>query len=201
MHRRRSNDRGAQRAIAIAVTALVLVGLLTAVGQYPVVAGDPVPPPPTVSTQDAGVPVRLKIPSIHVDAAIEAVGLTSDNLMDVPKYYDEAAWYQLGPRPGERGNAVISGHVDSTTGAALFWDLHKLVPGDTIGVVGDNGIERQFVVKASERYTPRDVPLTRIFGAADGVHLNLITCDADTPFDRASGSYTGYLLVYADAVA
>jgi len=57
------------------------------------------------------------------------------------------------------------------------------------------------VVTASERYAPADAPLTRIFGAADGVHLNLITCDADTPFDPASGAYTGYLLVYADAVA
>ncbi|MDQ6603764.1 MAG: class F sortase, partial [Chloroflexota bacterium] len=140
-------------------------------------------------------------PSINVDAAIENVGLTSDNLMDVPKYYDEAAWYQLGPRPGERGNAVISGHVDSTKGSALFWDLRKLVPGDTITVVGDDGIERRFVVTASERYTPGGAPLTRIFGAADGVHLNLITCDADTPFDSTSGAYTGYLLIYADAVA
>ncbi len=57
------------------------------------------------------------------------------------------------------------------------------------------------MVTASERYAPADAPLTRIFGAADGIHLNLITCDADTPFDPASGAYTGYLLVYADAVA
>lgn len=56
------------------------------------------------------------------------------------------------------------------------------------------------MVTASERYAPADAPLTRIFGAADGVYLNLITCDADTPFDPASGAYTGYLLVYADAV-
>jgi len=183
------------------VTALMLLGVLTAVGQSPVVADDAAPPPPTASTQGAGVPVRLKIPSINVDAAIENVGLTADNLMEVPKQYDEAAWYQLGPRPGERGNAVISGHVDSTKGIALFWELRKLAPGDTIGVVGDDGIARQFVVTTLERYAPADAPLTRIFGAADGVHLNLITCDADTPFNPASGAYTGYLLVYADAVA
>lgn len=199
MHLRRSNDRGAQRAIAVAVTTLALLGLLTAVGQYSVVAGDPVSPPPAVSSQGAGVPVRLKIPAISLDAAIESVGLTSANLMEVPTYYDEAAWYRLGPRPGERGNAVISGHVDSTTGGAVFWDLRKLIPGDTIGVVGDDGIERKFVVTASERYAPGDAPLTRIFGAADGAHLNLITCDADTPFDLASGSYAGHLLIYADA--
>lgn len=193
MHLRRSTDRRTQRKIGVAVTACVLLGLFTAVGPSPVVAGDPV--------QSAGMPIRLKIPSIHVDATIEPVGLTPENLMGLPKYTDEVAWYQLGPRPGEPGNAVISGHVDSTTGAAIFWDLHKLVVGDTISVVGDNGFERQFVVTASERYATGDAPLTRIFGAADGVHLNLFTCDADTLFDRATGAYTGYLLVYADAVA
>ncbi len=201
MFLRRSNGQGAQRAITIAVTALVFLGLLTAVGNTPVVAGDTVSPAFTISAQDAGIPVRLKIPSIGIDAAIETVGLTVENLMEVPQYYDEAAWYQPGPRPGASGNAVISGHVDSTTGEALFWNLRKLVPGDTISVLDENGIERQFVVTAAERYAPADVPLDRIFGAADGIHLNLITCDADTPFDRASGAYTGYLLVYADAVA
>ncbi len=201
MQRRIRNDRGARRAKATAVTALMLLGLLMAVGQPRVAADDTVTPPPAVSGQGAGVPVRLKIPAINLDAAVEDVGLTPANLMDLPKQYDEAAWYRLGPRPGEPGNAVISGHVDSTTGIALFWDLRKLVPGDTIGVVGDDGIQRQFVVTASERYATGDAPLTRIFGAADGSHLNLITCDADTPFDRASGAYTGYLLVYADAVA
>lgn len=198
MHLRGSRDRGARRAIAIAVTAVALLGLFTAVGQSPVVADDP-PPPPAVSLRDAGVPVRLKIPAINVDAAIEDVGLTADNRMEVPKGYDEAAWYRLGPRPGERGNAVISGHVDSRAGVALFWDLRKLAPGDTIGVIGDDGGERHFVVTALERYAPGDVPLARIFGGADGAHLNLITCDADTPFDRASGSYAGFVLVYADA--
>ena len=56
-------------------------------------------------------PRRLTIPSIGVDAGSEYVGLTADGAMGVPKDPSKAAWYSLGPRPGEPGNAVVAGHV------------------------------------------------------------------------------------------
>lgn len=55
-------------------------------------------------------PVRLKIPKINIDAAIESVGLTPEGAMDVPKSHTNVAWFNLGPRPGEQGSAVINGH-------------------------------------------------------------------------------------------
>lgn len=151
-------------------------------------------PPPR-----AGLPVRLKIPSIGVDAAVEQVGKTPDGAMDVPKDFFDTAWYQLGPRPGETGNAVIDGHVDSTTGKAIFWDLRTLAHGDLIAVVGDDGVERHFVVSDTATYATQDVPLTRVFGPTTGVHLNLITCDSNTTFNQTTHSYDGNLVVYADA--
>jgi hypothetical protein len=148
----------------------------------------------------AGQPVRLKIPSIGVDAAVEQVGKTPDGAMDVPSNFFDTAWYQLGPRPGETGNAVIDGHVDSTTGKAIFWDLRKLAHGDQITVVGDDGVERHFVVSDTGTYATQDVPLARVFGSATGAHLNLITCDSNTTFNQTTHSYDGNLVVYADAV-
>ncbi len=158
--------------------------------------GDPAPVKPR-----AGLPVRLKIPTINVDAAVEQVGQTSDGSMDVPKNFDNTAWYDLGARPGEQGNAVVAGHVDSTSGKAVFWDLGKLVSGDQIVVVGDDSVERTFVVTASEAYTRADVPLDRVFGAATDTHLNLITCDSRSAFDRTRGEYAGNLVVYARAAS
>ena len=148
----------------------------------------------------AGQPVRLKIPSISVDAAVEQVGKTPDGAMDVPSNFFDTAWYQLGPRPGETGNAVIDGHVDSTTGKAIFYDLRKLAHGDQITVVGDDGVERHFIVSDIGTYATQDVPLDRVFGPATGAHLNLITCDANTTFNRTTHSYDGNLVVYADAM-
>ena len=115
-------------------------------------AGAPIP--------RAGQPVRLKIPSIGVDAPVEQVGKTPDGAMDVPSDFYDTAWYQLGPRPGETGNAVIDGHVDSTTGKAIFYDLRKLAHGEQIVVVGDDGVERHFVVSDTGTYATQGVPLT-----------------------------------------
>lgn len=148
-----------------------------------------------------GQPVRLKIPAINVDAPVEDVGQAPDGAMDVPKDFNDTAWYDLGARPGERGNAVVAGHVDSTTGRAVFWDLHKLVSGDQIVVVGDDGVERQFVVTALEAYARADVPLDRIFGPTTETHLNVITCDANSVFDQTRKEYGGNLVVYARAAS
>jgi len=57
-----------------------------------------------------GIPARLKIPKIKVDIALEQVGLTSQGAVDVPKGHSNGAWFNLGPRPGNIGSAVIVGH-------------------------------------------------------------------------------------------
>ncbi len=188
-------------------------GIVEAASPPPATATPPSPPRTFIRRLDGGVsapvsaqphvgqPVRLKIPAINVDAAVEDVGQTPDGAMDVPKDFNDTAWYDLGVRPGAPGNAVVDGHVDSTTGKAVFWDLRKLVSGDQIIVVGDDGVERPFVVTASEAYTRADVPLDRLFGPTAETHLNLITCDSSTAFDRTRGEYAGSLVVYARAAS
>ncbi len=148
----------------------------------------------------AGRPTRLRIPAIGVDAAIEYVGLTPDGAMDVPKDYDNTAWYAPGTRPGDVGNAAIAGHVDSQTGPAVFWELPTLKSGDAIVVVGDDGTERRFVVTGRESYQRADAPLERIFGPTTARQLNLITCDPSSTFDRSKGGYASNVVIYAALV-
>lgn len=198
MHLRGSDNRGKRHAVVIAVTALALLWPIAAGGQYPVAADTPALPS-TAPMRGAGTPVRLTIAAINVDAAVEAVGLTPDGAMGTPQIPEDTAWYQLGPRPGEQGNAVIVGHVDWLVGGAVFSDLRTLAPGSVIVVISDDGVSHRFVMRDAERYPLGSAPLTEIFGAADGIHLTLITCDTDTPFDRATGQYGGHLLIYADA--
>jgi hypothetical protein len=42
-----------------------------------------------------GLPVRIKIPKIHVDTTIKALGLTADGAMDVTKGPYDVAWFNL----------------------------------------------------------------------------------------------------------
>ncbi len=148
-----------------------------------------------------GKPVRFKIPVLRVDAAVEAVGLTPDNAMDVPQDPDDVAWYALGPRPGGVGSAVIAGHVDWQTRKVVFWDRHRLKPGNAVLTVGDDGAEHRFVVTKVVSYPTADAPLEQIFNVrpAPGAHLNLVTCDQRSPFDKQRHEYARRLVVYTDA--
>ena len=87
------------------------------------------------------LPVRLKIPAIDVDAAVEYVGLTSDKAMDVPKDPADVAWFNLGARPGENGSAIMAGHYGGKK-ASVFDNLYKLRKGDKVSIEDDKGAIR-----------------------------------------------------------
>ncbi|PIZ85824.1 class F sortase [Candidatus Nomurabacteria bacterium CG_4_10_14_0_2_um_filter_33_9] len=119
---------------------------------------------------------RLKIPSINIDATIEYVGLAPDGTMGVPKSPVNVAWFNLGPRPGKKGSAVIAGHYGwKNNVSAVFDNLHKLRIGDEI-FVEEKGIVTTFVVRKMRIYS-KDEAVLDVFSSNDGkAHLNLITC-------------------------
>lgn len=145
----------------------------------------------------AGVPVRLKIPKINVDAPIEQVGLTSDGSMDTPKDPLDVASYSPGPRPGETGSAVIDGHFDRKGGSpGVFYNLNKLQNGDKLSVEDETGATITFVVRESRKYDPK-ADAAGVFRSGDGkVHLNLITCSG--VWDTGQQSYSNRLVIFAD---
>lgn len=143
----------------------------------------------------AGVPVRLAIPAIGVDAAIEQVGRRPNNEIDVPKLPANVAWFIESALPGQPGKpSIIAGHLDSRTGPAVFWDLRKLVPGDEMVVTYANGARYVFVVEDKERYFADRTPAQKLLGRNPRRMLNLITCDG--AWDSGRASYLQRLAVY-----
>ncbi len=158
------------------------------------------PPVPTATPEAAGLPVRLKIDTraVKVDAAVEAVGHTDKGAMGVPKAWENVAWFELGTRPGQPGNAVIAGHLDSKTGPAVFWRLVELKAGEVVSVVNDQGETTRFEVKKTAVYETEEAPLEEVFGPSDVARLNLITCDG--AFDRETRTYDRRLVVYTEKI-
>jgi sortase (surface protein transpeptidase) len=152
-------------------------------------------PAPRARHRRAARPVRLEIPAIGVDAPLIPLGLNADRSLEVPTDYGDAGWWTGGPRPGERGPAVIAGHVDSKTGPAVFYRIGDLEPGAAIAVVRRDGTRARFTVVGSERYPKADFPTARVYGRTRGATLRLITCSG--VFDRASGHYLDNTVVYA----
>ena len=146
-----------------------------------------------------GLPVRLKIPGINVDSVIESVGLTPEGAMGVPKDPNNAAWYNLGPHPGDNGSAVMSGHVNWYYGAkGVFEKLSKLKPGDKIEVLDDKGAVISFVVRESRSFDAA-ADANDVFFSKDGkAHLNLITCEG--VWNKLAKQYSKRLVVFADRV-
>lgn len=144
-----------------------------------------------------GKPVNLSIPEIGVNSDIEYVGLDSKRNMDVPKKAENVAWYELGPKPGELGSAVLAGHLDAPDGSpAVFWDLKILKVGDEIITTDEDGKKQTFIVKGVESYPWDDFPLEEVFADSSGRKLNLITCEGD--FDRETKNYSKRTVVYAE---
>jgi hypothetical protein len=162
----------------------------------------PSPTEPATPTPDpfmlAGPPIRLQVPSIGVDAIVESVGLTSDRSMAAPKGWQNVAWFLHGFRPGEVGNAVIAGHLDTNTGGpAVFWDLNQVRPGDELFVTYENGDRYAFLVDGSELYDhdAQGATIERIFGSSQTADLNLVTCDG--AWDHGRATYSKRLVVFS----
>lgn len=147
---------------------------------------------------EKGLPVRLTIPAINVNAAIQSVGVTDKGEMDVPSNTVDVGWFRLGTLPGEKGSAVIDGHFDGENGeAAVFANLYKLKKGDKLYIKDNKGESTTFVVRESRTYNVGYAE--DVFSSNDGgSHLNLITCDG--VWDGVKKSYAKRLVVFADLV-
>ncbi|MCX6797787.1 MAG: class F sortase [Candidatus Falkowbacteria bacterium] len=148
--------------------------------------------------EDLEAPIRLKIPQIKIDVALESVGLTSQGAVGIPVGIANAAWYNLGPHPGDNGNAVITGHYGYWKNGWLgvFNNLSKLRQGDKIYVKDKKGTSTTFVVREFRTYSLKD-DASAVFISNDGkAHLNLITCEG--AWDKISKSYSKRLVVFTD---
>ena len=166
----------------------------------PLPSGTPTHPfytPTPDQFEAAGGPVRLEIPAIGVDAGVEQVGRLPNGKMDVPKVPANVAWFVESALPGQDVGrpSVMSGHLDSPAGRAVFFDLRKLVPGDELAVTYANGDRYIFRITKKERYAHDEAPVDRIFGPNPEPMLNLFTCDGS--WDRANAIYTQRLVVYS----
>jgi sortase (surface protein transpeptidase) len=144
-------------------------------------------------------PVRIRIPSIGVDAPVVGLGADAAGQLQVPPEDDRnlAGWYQDGTSPGAAGNAIIDGHVDTPRGRAVFYDLGAVHKGATVSVTRADATTAEFSVYGVEVYAKDAFPDARVYGATSRPELRLLTCGGG--YTRAGG-YLGNVVVYARLV-
>ncbi len=143
------------------------------------------------------VPVRLQIAAIGVDTTLMDLRLKADGTMEVPKSGFPAGWFTGAPTPGELGPAIIAGHVDMK-GPGVFYDLHKVKPGDRVTVTRADGRRPEFRVTRVQAFPKHLFPTKAVYGDIDHAGLRLITCGGS--FNRQCGHYEDNIGAFADLV-
>lgn len=146
-------------------------------------------------------PVSVDIPSIDVTSDLHALGLNEDGTLQVPtgQLYDQAAWYDGSPTPGELGPSVIEGHVTSQGSVpSVFFDLGQLNRGDTVEVTREDGSVATFEVYATDSFPKDDFPKAAVYGNTEVPELRLITCGGD--YDAQARAHLDNIVVFAKLV-
>jgi len=149
--------------------------------------------PEAQSSAPVGPPSHLSIPVLGVNADVEAVGVDGQGRMGVPSRPEHVGWYRQGPAPGQPGNAVIDGHLDWTSGPAVFWELHRLRVGDEAFVVGSGNARLRFVVDSVSTIS-FDANVDSLFVSSGPASLTLLTCNG--AWDRQRATYLQRLVVH-----
>ena len=165
----------------------------------------PTVPRPAVPTRDAApapavdapAPVRLQVPALGVDTAVDPVGVEDDGQMSIPVDVDRVGWYRFGPVPGVDGSAVIAGHVDDREqGLGVMAPLRGAEVGTEVAVTDAAGTTTRWRVVARELISKQVLPLDRLFTRTGPPHLVLITCGG--PFLPEFRSYRDNVVVIAE---
>jgi sortase (surface protein transpeptidase) len=154
---------------------------------------------PPVLAMPRSAPLRLQVEAIDVDSNLVSLSVQSDGTLEVPAGGFPAGWFTGGPTPGERGPAVIVGHVDWGGHPGVFIDLGRLTVGDDIVVTRADGSTARFRVTSTAQITKQAFPTRLVYGDLDHAGLRLITCGGS--FDDRTRSYVDNLIVFATLVA
>lgn len=151
---------------------------------------------PTPAPDEAPL-ARLVVPAIKVNAPVSFKGVDTQGVMQDPNSWNDVAYYDFSGKPGfgTGNNAVFAGHVDYIHhGAAVFWDLNKLKPGDDVHVMLQDGTDYAYRVTQMAVYNADDAPVEQILGDTPTESVTLITCNGTF----AAGHYNNRLVVRAE---
>lgn len=188
--------------------ALIVIAILIAAGWFgyrwyttgeeppipiPVASADPSIDETEVSkaqiaeyTVPATHPRYISIPKLGISKVrVQKVGLTANNLIDVPKNIHDTAWFDKSVTPGSGYGAVlIDGHNGGVTKDGVFAKLGTLENGDTITVERGDGKKFTYEVRENKSMTLDEANETGMKNMMKSFEegeegLSLITCDGN----------------------
>ncbi|MEI5103053.1 class F sortase [Streptomyces sp. PmtG] len=142
---------------------------------------------------------RVRVKALRVDAPVMPVGLDAEGWVDAPPPEDPnlAGWFTGAVSPGEKGTAVVVGHVDNQRGPAVFYGLGSLKKGNRVEILRSDRRTAVFEIYGIEVFAKNDFPGDRVYGDTGVPELRVITCGGG--FSKQNG-YDGNVVVFARLV-
>jgi sortase (surface protein transpeptidase) len=153
-------------------------------------------PPPTYVARPIprSRPVHLSIPIIGVSVPLSVLTLNKNGAVNVPTNFSVPGWYNGDRSPGQKGSAVILGHVDNYHGPAVFFYVDKLKLGNRVDVTLADGRKLVFAVIGVRMYKKANFPDQLVYGSRTYPALQLVTCGGI--FDPSTGHYLSNIVVF-----
>lgn len=141
-------------------------------------------PRPTATASSPGIPTRLRIPSIGVNAAVVPIGWNpvtrnGQTTLEWEVADFAAGWHENSAQPGDVGNVVLSGH--NNIRGMVFRRLSEINVGDEITLsVGDQvftyTVLDRFIVKEKGEPLAVRQANARWIGPFADTRLTLVSC-------------------------
>jgi sortase family protein len=143
-------------------------------------------------------PVRLWIAKIGVSTELVQLGANEAGTPKPPDSPNVAGWLAGSSMPGDAGAAIVAGHVDSSAGPGVFFQLRTLQLGDRISVERSDGRTVVFSVTAVRVFGQEQFPAQEVYGPVAVPQLRLVTCGG--PANLIGGRPLDNILVQAVAM-
>jgi len=124
---------------------------------------------------------RIQIPSLGIDAPVEDVGTEIKNGQLVWEVIENiVGHHRASANPGEPGNMVLTGHVESRSSGNIFLTLPDVQVGDEVIVTSEAG-EFTYVVTAVDIRHESEIG---VLSHGYDEKLTLLTCVPDGIYDH-----------------
>lgn len=154
-----------------------------------------------VPSTDPKEPVKVEIADLSILADTTKVNVNSKGNIGSPANIKQLAWYDQSSSPVDRtGNALIVGHVGTSTYGGAFAELYKIKNNAVVKLtMGDGKLVTYKVIK-SENIAADKINMSNYLTKSNQMDKNLIliTCSGD--YNSKTYSYSDRLIVTATAI-
>ncbi len=142
------------------------------------------------------LPQNLIITKLGINARITRLTTRQNSEPKSPQNIYDVGWYENSAKPGETGASLLIGHVRGVEKQGVFYDLTRLVVGDTFQVRLGDGTIRHYYVAKMQTYDRNAVNFQELTQSAVASQpgLNLLSTMASY---ESNSSSTKQLAVFA----